>query len=82
MFFMLSGRFNIRVLDDGQWGGYYIKKIRGVFVPTLVFLLIYTVKEMYSDFGSVFHFGKVFVLNALGAMSHGFFGSCFHYLAC
>ena len=70
---MLSGRFNIRILGEGEWGRYYVKRIRGVFVPTLVFLLIYTAKDLHPDYGSFFHFCKVFVLNSLGALSHGIF---------
>ena len=73
MFFMLSGRFNIRILGEGEWGRYYVKKIRGVFVPTLVFLLIYTAKDLYPGYGGILHFCKVYVLNSLGAMSHGIF---------
>ena len=74
---MLSGRLNMRVLQEGEWRSYYGKKDRGILLPTLVFLLIYTVRDLFPAFVSPGFFLKTLALNSLGAMSHGIFWFAF-----
>ena len=73
LFFMLSGKFNLRALRDSEYKRYYYRRIRGVFVPVLIYLMIYTVFNLYPDFISLPHVLKVFLLNSLGELGHGIF---------
>lgn len=73
LFFMLSGRFNIRRLHDGEWGRYYCKRMRAVLVPMLVFAVIFSLRALHPAFGSPLHVCKEIVLNALGGMAHGIY---------
>ena len=73
LFFLLSGRFNMRELGEDEYTRYYYRRVRGVLLPTLIYLFIYTVVGPYSTSGSILHIAKVFVLNSLGELSHGIF---------
>lgn len=69
-FFMLSGKLNLRVLNQGQIPRFYLRKVRNILIPTLIFFALNTVYDLWPDFGSALHVGKVFVLNALGGYRH------------
>ncbi len=73
LFFMLSGRFNLRILDDSAYRRYYYRRIRGVLVPVLIYLLIYTLFNMYPDYYSVPNVLETYFYNSMGALSHGIF---------
>ena len=73
LFFMLSGRFNLRVLDDSEYRHYYYRRIRGVLIPVLIYLLIHTLFEMYPAYGGVPDVLETYFFNSLGALSHGVF---------
>ena len=71
LFFLLSGGFNLRErATDEQLKTYYLKRFGGgVLIPALILFLIRTLYDLYPNFETVFHVGKEYVKNALGAFS-------------
>ena len=46
MFFMLSGKFNLKRVSDDQLGSYYLRKCRGILIPTLAYFLVRTIYDL------------------------------------
>ncbi len=65
LFFLLSGKLNIRVVPDERIGEYYFKKVRNILIPVLVFFFAFTLYSSYPEFhvGSVL---KAFLVGSLG----------------
>ena len=70
LFFMLSGKFNMRNRNAEEPMRYYLRKLRGVVLPVLVLFLARTIYEMYLDYGSVAHFLSVYLRNCLGLFAN------------
>lgn len=67
LFFMMSGKFNVRECKtDQDLKRYFYKKIRGIVLPVLILFLIRTLYDLFPNYGSVLHVGKEYVLNTLG----------------
>lgn len=65
LFFLLSGKLNIRVVPDEKIGEYYFKKVRNILIPVLVFFFAFTLYSSYPEF----HVGpvlKAFLVGSLG----------------
>lgn len=70
LFFMLSGKFNLRERkDDAGLRQYYLKRFRGFMIPIIILFLIRTIYNLYPHFGSIANIGKEYVKNSLGAFS-------------
>ncbi len=84
LFFMLSGRFNMRVMDsDASFCRYYVKRLRNFMLPVLVFFLIRTLYNLYPDFVSVSHVIWEYLKNALvffNSMEYWFVFTLFGFL--
>lgn len=70
LFFMLSGKFNLRERkDDAGLKQYYLKRFRGFMIPIIILFLVRTIYNLYPHFGSIADIGKEYVKNSLGAFS-------------
>lgn len=65
LFFLLSGKLNIRVIPDERVGVYYFKKARNILIPVLVFFLAFTLYSSYPEFDVIATL-KAFLVGALG----------------
>ncbi|MCI2241766.1 acyltransferase [Adlercreutzia faecimuris] len=65
LFFLLSGKLNIRVIPDEKIGAYYFKKVRNILIPVLVFFLAFTLYSSYPAYDIVATL-KAFLVGALG----------------
>lgn len=65
LFFMLSGKFNLKEVGDDQLGSYYLRKCRGILIPTLTYFLIRTFYDFVRMGGSGEFWLVTFVKNSL-----------------
>ena len=82
LFFMLSGRLNLRARNDAELPDYYYRKITKVLLPVLVYIFLETIYEQIS-WGTPIGEGRIlwaFICNAIGDYSgraHWFIMSLF-----
>ena len=68
LFFMLSGKFNIRERKtDADLKSYYLKRFRSFIIPLVFLFFVRTLYRMYPNYETIAHVGKTYVLNTLGA---------------
>lgn len=65
IFFMLSGKFNLTDRAASNPGDFYLRKIRGIVIPVLIFFFLRTLYNLYPGFGSVDNVLRSFATNAL-----------------
>lgn len=71
LFFLMSGKFNIRVRkSDSDIKLYYLRRFRGFLLPILVFFLVRTLYETYPFGGGLVQLVKDYAKNALGVFGH------------
>lgn len=84
LFFMLSGKFNLRERkDDRALLDYYRKRIRNFLIPIAILFLIRTLYNLYPHFGSLYHVGREYLRNSIaifGGMEYWFVFTLFGYL--
>lgn len=66
LFFLLSGRFNIRDVPEEELGNYYLKKFRGVILPALVIFFVRALYDLHADPVSLRHVLGYFIRGSLG----------------
>ena len=71
LFFAMSGVLNLRPVDDEGIGRFYLRKVRGIVLPALVYMLIDTLWGLRGEPTSVLHAGRVYVTNVLGTFAQG-----------
>lgn len=69
LFFLLSGRFNLRDVPDGKLDDFYLKKFRGVILPALVIFFVRALYDLRVDPVSLRHVVGYFVRGSLGQYS-------------
>jgi hypothetical protein len=69
LFFLLSGRFNLRDVPEGKLGDFYLKKFRGVILPALVIFFVRALYDLRADPVSLRHVVGYFVRGSLGQYS-------------
>lgn len=70
LFFMLSGKFNLKARDDDEsLKRYYIRRIRGFLIPILILFFVRTLYNLYPNFETVPHVLKQYAINTLGGFS-------------
>ena len=70
LFFMLSGKFNLRERKtDEDLKGYYLKRFRGFLLPILILFLIRTLYNLFPNYETVLHVGKEYIKNSLGGFN-------------
>lgn len=69
LFFLLSGRFNIRDVPEEELGNYYLKKFRGVILPALVIFFVRALYVLHADPVSLRHVLGYFIRGSLGQYS-------------
>lgn len=68
LFFMMSGKFNVRECNtDQDLKRYYYKKIRNILLPILILFFIRTLYDLYPHYESALFVGKEYIKNTLGA---------------
>lgn len=85
IFFMLSGRLNIRPISDDKLPRYYYRKVVGVLMPALVYMLLLTLYQNRGDLelASVPVLARIYVINVIDKYSsnvHWFLFRLFGYL--
>lgn len=65
LFFMLSGKFNLKEVDDDHLSSYYLRKCRGILIPTLTYFLVRTFYDRVSMGGGGEFWLVSFVKNSL-----------------
>ena len=84
LFFLLSGKFNLRERKgDDDLKRYYLKRARNFLLPILVLFFVRTLYNLAPNFGSVGNVFKSFAINTLGAfnsMEYWFVFSLFGFL--
>ena len=73
LFFMMSGKFNIRPLADTELDRYYYRRVRGVLVPTLIYAAIYTVWYRFPNVLPADALAMSYLRNVLGVLSDKIF---------
>lgn len=70
LFFMLSGKFNLRErTSDEDLKKYYLKRFRGFMLPILILFLVRTLYNLFPDYETILHVGKEYVKNSLGGFN-------------
>lgn len=69
LFFILSGKLNLRERDESKLGTYYYRKVRAILVPIVIFFLIRSIYDCFPElsFGSV---ARAFVYGAIGGFAN------------
>lgn len=84
LFFMLSGKFNLRERkNDREMVDYYRKRVRNFLIPIVILFFIRTLYNLYPHFESLFHVGKEYLKNSIsvfGGMEYWFVFTLFGYL--
>lgn len=84
LFFLLSGKFNLRERKtDGELGNYYVKRARNFLLPIIILFFIRTLYELFPHYESVLHVGKEFIKNSIcnfSSMEYWFVFTLFGYL--
>lgn len=74
LFFMLSGKLNLRVRSDSELPDYYYRKFSRILLPTLVYILLQSTYEQIRYQGAKLGQGlilRAFIINSLGDYSGG-----------
>ena len=70
LFFMLSGRFNLRERETpADLARYYLRRFRGFILPVLIVFLIRTLYDLYPTYESALQVAKAYAVNVLGGLS-------------
>ncbi len=67
LFFMMSGRLNMRIVEDDKLGTYYYRKFTRVLLPTLVYMFVQTTYGFVSSGAAIEPVSliKTFTINAI-----------------
>lgn len=69
MFFMLSGRFNLTERASEQIPSFYLRKVRGILIPVLIFFLLRTLWNAGFAFAGPLDLAKAYIKNILGGFA-------------
>lgn len=69
VFFMLSGRFNLTERTASDPGGFYVRKLRGIVIPVLIFFFLRTLFLLFPDYVSAGNVLESFASNSLDAFN-------------
>lgn len=70
LFFLLSGKFNLRASSTVNLSLFYAKKFATILIPTLLFFVFRTFCDLYPTYGAPAELAHVLLVNMLGGLSN------------
>ena len=70
LFFLISGKFNLRASSTVNLSLFYAKKFATILIPTLLFFVFRTFCDLYPTYGAPAELAHVLLVNMLGGLSN------------